>query len=157
MTEFKKHEKIFSNLSNSGRTFKFTDRDRLALECIVRRKHQTTAAKVTAELNQHLNSPVRPKLFTSEEVEVVSRLQSLVCRPMDASDILRRVPFFSFPNCRASLRVEGRESYNPDCLLPTVNQRGASVMVCAVISWSSPGSIVALHGTINSKDYLNIL
>ena len=30
---------------------------------IVGKKHQTTAAKVSAELNQHTNSPVSPKLF----------------------------------------------------------------------------------------------
>ena len=47
-----------SNLSNSGRTSKLTDRDRRALKCIVERKHRTTAATVNAELNQHLNSPV---------------------------------------------------------------------------------------------------
>jgi hypothetical protein len=34
---------------------------------------------------------------------------------------------------------------------------GGSVMVWAAISWNSLGPIVALHGMINSKDYLNIL
>ena len=60
-TEFKMQRKPSSNRSNSGQTYKLTDRDRCALEHIVGRKHQTTAAKVTAELNQHLNSPVSTK------------------------------------------------------------------------------------------------
>ena len=58
MTEFKNYGKTSSNKSNSGRISKLTDRDRRALKRIVGRKHQTTAAKVTAKLNQHLNSPV---------------------------------------------------------------------------------------------------
>ena len=37
------------------------DRYRRALKRIVSRKHRTTAAKFTAELNQHLNSPVSTK------------------------------------------------------------------------------------------------
>ena len=56
--KFKKHGKTSCNRCNSGRIFKVTDRDRRALKRIVGRKHRTTGAKVTAELNQHLNSPV---------------------------------------------------------------------------------------------------
>ena len=49
------------------------------------------------------------------------------------------------------------EAYNPDCLLSTVKHGGESVMECVTISWNFPCSIAALHGRINSKDYLNIL
>ena len=75
------------------------------------RKHQTTAVKVTAELDQHLNSPVSAKSPRrelnkagyrgraairkhmlphqhSDEVEVVYRSQGLDCRPMQSSDKL---------------------------------------------------------------------
>ena len=52
------HGKTSSNRSNCGRTFELTDKDRHALKRIVGRKHRTNAAKVTAELNQHLNSQV---------------------------------------------------------------------------------------------------
>ena len=51
ITEFKKQGKTSSNRSNSDQTFKLTDRDRCALKRIVEKKHRTTAAKVTAELN----------------------------------------------------------------------------------------------------------
>ena len=50
-----------------------------------------------------------------------------------------------------------RDAYNTDCLLPTVKQGGGSVMVLTAISWNSLGHIVAMHGSINSKDYPNIL
>ena len=66
MTEFKKHGKTSSNRSNSSRTSKYSDRDRRALKFIMRRKHQTAAAKVHAELNQHLNSPVSTKAVRRE-------------------------------------------------------------------------------------------
>ena len=66
MTEFKKHEKTFNNRSNSGRTFKFTDRDRRALKRIVGRMFRTTAVNVTAELNRDLNSPVSAKTARRE-------------------------------------------------------------------------------------------
>ena len=77
---------------------------------------------------------------------------------MEASDILRRVQFFSFP--AAGLVYVWRqptEAYNPGCPVPTVKHGGRSVMVWAAISWISLGPIVALYVKINSKDYLNIL
>ena len=55
-----------SNQSIPGRTSKLTDRDRRSLKRIVGRKHQTTAAKVAAELNQSLNSPVSTKAVLCE-------------------------------------------------------------------------------------------
>ena len=66
MTEFKKHGKISSNQSNSGCISKHTDRDQRALKRIVARKHRTTIAKVTAELNQLLNIPVSTKTVRIE-------------------------------------------------------------------------------------------
>ena len=53
MTEFKKPEKT-------------SDRDRRLLKRIAGRKHRTTAAKVTDELNQHLNSSVSTKTVRCE-------------------------------------------------------------------------------------------
>ena len=60
MTEFKKHRKTSERIS------KLADRNRRALKCIVGRKHRTTAAKATTELNQHLNSPVSTKALHHE-------------------------------------------------------------------------------------------
>ena len=62
MTEFKKHGKTSTNRSNSDRTSKPTDRDRRASKKrIMGRMQPTTASKVTAELNQRLDSPVSTK------------------------------------------------------------------------------------------------
>ena len=62
ITEFKKHGKNSSNRSNSGMTCcKRTYRNRHALVRTVGRKHRTTAAKVTTELYQHMNSQVSTK------------------------------------------------------------------------------------------------
>ena len=115
MTEFKKRRKTSSNRSNSSRIYKLTDGDRRTLKRIVGRKYRTTAAKVTAELNQNLNSPVSTKtvhrglnkaryrgradirkpLFSTNNIQ--NRLkwcrdqksEGLACTPMEASDILR--------------------------------------------------------------------
>ena len=48
------------------------------------------------------------------------------------------------------------EAYNSGCFLPTVKHRGGSVIVWVAISWNFFGFIIALHGSISSKDYLNI-
>ena len=61
MTEFKKNGKPSSNNQRNSGTSKQTDRDWLLFKHIVEWKQQTTAAKVTAELNQHLNSPFSTK------------------------------------------------------------------------------------------------
>ena len=66
MTEFKKQGKTSSNRSNSGHISKLTNRDRRALKRIVGGKHWSTAAKLTAELNKHLNSPVSIKTVRRE-------------------------------------------------------------------------------------------
>ena len=59
MTNFKKHGKTSKNWCNSGQTSKLSDRDRCALKSI--RKHRTITSKATAGVNQHPNSPFRPK------------------------------------------------------------------------------------------------
>ena len=56
MTAFEKEGKISSQ--NSGRKQKLSDRDHWTLMWIVRKDHKNTAAKITAELNDHLENPV---------------------------------------------------------------------------------------------------
>ena len=138
MTEFKKHGKTSSNWSNSGRKSKVTDKDRRTLKRTVGRNHQTTAAKVTAELIKYLNSPVSTKtvcrelykdvyngitairkpmlstIYIQKQVEVVQRSERLICIPMKGSSILRRVNFSLY------MWRQPKEDYNPDCLLLTV-------------------------------------
>jgi hypothetical protein len=54
MTAFKNHGKA---LSSRGKP-KLSERDRRILKGIVSKNHRTAAAKVTAELNIHLEDPV---------------------------------------------------------------------------------------------------
>jgi hypothetical protein len=58
MTAYKNHGKTSSAKRNSGRKPKLRERDRHKLKRIVFENHRTTAAKVTAGLNIHLEDPV---------------------------------------------------------------------------------------------------
>ncbi|XP_042897250.1 uncharacterized protein [Parasteatoda tepidariorum] len=58
MTAYTQRSKTSSAKQNSGRKEKLSERDRRVLKRIVMSKKKTTAAKMTAELNQHLDSPV---------------------------------------------------------------------------------------------------
>ena len=109
---------------------------------IVGWEYRTTAAKMIVVLNQHLNSSVSTKTALcelnrvpwksrhqetsafhyqhSEEVEVVYRSQGLVCRP---SDMLWRVQFFSFHNCKASLCVEAAQGTLQPSWLPASHSK----------------------------------
>ena len=49
------------------------------------------------------------------------------------------------------------ERYNVDCLKPTVQGGGGSVMVWGCISWEGVGPLVLVEGTLNQYRYVNIL
>ena len=49
------------------------------------------------------------------------------------------------------------ERYNVDCLKPTVQGGGGSVMVWGCISWEGVGPLVLVEGTLNQCRYVNIL
>ena len=66
MTVFKKEGKTSSAKQNSGRKRKLSERDRRALNRIVRVDRKTTAPKITAELNEHLQNPVSTKTVRRE-------------------------------------------------------------------------------------------
>ena len=107
----------------------------------MRRNHRTTAAKVTAELNQHSNSTVSTRTVRRElnKAEyhgigaIMKPLLSSACPCRDYKGwyadqrkqviiILRRVHSFSFPNCRASLCVEAAHGSLQSCLLSSHNE-----------------------------------
>ena len=54
ITAFEKEGKTSAQKQNSGRKRKLSDRDRRTLTRIVRKDHKNTAAKITAEPNDHL-------------------------------------------------------------------------------------------------------
>ncbi|EFN77659.1 Transposable element Tcb1 transposase, partial [Harpegnathos saltator] len=66
MRAYTKYDKTTSAKRRSGRKTTLTDRDRRILNRIVAKQHKTTATKVTAELNSHLNNPVLTKTVRRE-------------------------------------------------------------------------------------------
>ena len=85
-------------------------------------------------------------------------ISGVVITRAEENSILRRVQFFSFLICRASLCVQADQVILQP-LLPSSHSeaRGGSVIVWAAISWNSLISTISLHGRINIKNYLNIL
>ena len=173
MTVFKEHGK-----TSSSQTSRLTERPTCIKNTL---KHQTTAAKVTGELNQHLNSSVSIETDCRElnkagyhgRAAIRKLLLSTInirkrmkwCRDHKGryTDQWKQVIFsyessFSlFPSeKRFYVWRQPREGYNLD-FFPHVNHGSESVMAWAAISWNSLGPIVTLHGRISSKDYLNIL
>ena len=49
------------------------------------------------------------------------------------------------------------ERYNVDCLKPTVQGGGGSVMVWGCISWEGVGPLVLVEGTLDQYRYVNLL
>ena len=65
MTAYTNHRKTSSATRTSGREPKLIERDRRTLKRIVSDCDRSTAAKVTTELNIHLEDPVRRELHKS--------------------------------------------------------------------------------------------
>ena len=120
------HRKTASNRSNFGRTSKLTDRAWRPLKRIMGRNHRTTADKVTAALNQNLNSPVLTKTLRRELNMARHHGRAALRNPLFStfniqrrlkryrdhkgwSAYFRRVQFFSIPICRGSLWVEAAQ------------------------------------------------
>lgn len=182
MTAYTKHGQTTCAKKRSGRKTTLTDRDRRILKRIVAKQHKTTAAKVTAELNSHLNNPISTKTVRWEFHESNIYGRAAISKPLitDANAKLRKKwcrdhktwtiddwknvvwsdesSFTLFPtNGRVYVWRTPKEAYDPDCLLPTVKHGGGSVMIWAAISWYSAGPIITLNGRITANEYLNIL
>ena len=56
MTAYEKEGKTISTKHKSGRSFSLSERDKRT-----RKDHKTIASKITTELNEHLERPVRNK------------------------------------------------------------------------------------------------
>ncbi|XP_076057808.1 uncharacterized protein LOC143035116 [Oratosquilla oratoria] len=66
MTAFERKGKTSSAKHRSGRKLKLSESDRRTLNRIVRKDRKTTASKITAELNEHLQNPVSQKTVRRE-------------------------------------------------------------------------------------------
>lgn len=145
-------------------------------------KKRATAAKVTAELNQHLDSPVSvitvrrhlhkqniygraaiPKPLVTN-VNAKRRLQWCHTHKTWSIDKWKKViwsdesSFTLFPTTgRVHVWRTPAQAYDRDCLLPTVKHGGGSVIIWAAMSWFSAGPIVTLKGRITGEKYRDIL
>ena len=182
MTAFKKEGKTSSAKQNSGRKRKLSERNRRALNRIVRVDRKTTAPKITAELNEHLQNPVSTKTVRRELHKAGFHGRAAIRKPLlSKTNVSKRLEwcrnlqnwsieqwknvifsdessFTLFPTSgRVYVWRQPKEAYDPTCILPTVKHGGGSVMIWGAISWKSAGPMISLHGRINSRDYLRIL
>jgi len=170
MTAYTQRGKTGSAKQNSRRKEKLSERDGRVLKRIVMSKKKTTAAKLTAELNQHLDSPVStitvrrylhkediysrtaiPKPFVTD-ANVKCRVEWCHYPKTWSIDKWKTViwsdesSFTLFPTTgRVHVWRTPAQAYDPDCLRPTVKHEGKSVMVWAAVSLFSAGPIVTLN------------
>ena len=175
MTAFEKEGKISSLKQNSRRKRMLSDRDRRIL---VGKDHKNTAPKITAELNNHLENPlssksvrklhkdgfhgrgaIRKPLFSQTNITMrlecswnffwsLEKLKNVI--------FWDETSFFLFPiSGRIYVWRQPKETFDPDCLLPTVKHREGSLMI--FISWKSDDPMVSLHDRIKRQDYFRIL
>ena len=82
MTAFEKEGKTFLLKQNSERKRKLSDRERRTLRWIIRKDHQKTAPKITAELNDHLKKPVSSKTGRRELHKAGFHTRAAVRKPI---------------------------------------------------------------------------
>jgi hypothetical protein len=182
MTSHTNHGKTSSGTRNSGQKEKLSKRYRLTSKRTVSRNRTTTRTKVTAELNIRLEDSVSTKTSGQElhkpnihdEADIVKNLisENNVKRRKRwcddhktwTSDDWKYVAWSdesSFTLYATSGRVyfciTPKETYNPECLVPTVKHGGGSVTIWAAISWYSALPIITLKDRLTSSDYVGIL
>ena len=138
ITEFMKHGKASDKRSNSVRSSKLTGRDRYALKHIVGRKYRTTAAKVTDELNQHLNSPVSTKKNSVRSIKPNINEELFLGNLCFLLSTFRR-GWSGVKITRAGLQVNGTKWYYPISPVFLFSQ-----LQDEFISWGSPGKLTTL-------------
>uniref|UniRef100_A0AAR2L2L6 Transposase Tc1-like domain-containing protein n=1 Tax=Pygocentrus nattereri TaxID=42514 RepID=A0AAR2L2L6_PYGNA len=82
MSAYHQEGRTTSNRINCGRKRKLSERDVRVLTGIVSKKHKTTAAQITAELNVHLNSPVSTKTVRRELHRVNIHGRAAIAKPL---------------------------------------------------------------------------
>jgi len=82
MSAYHQEGRTTSNRINCGRKRKLSERDVRVLTRIVSKKHKTTAAQITAELNVHLNSPVSTRTVRRELHRVNIHGRAAVAKPL---------------------------------------------------------------------------
>ncbi|GFT25628.1 DDE_3 domain-containing protein [Trichonephila clavipes] len=115
-------------------------------------KKRTTAEKLTAELNQHLNSlesmiAVGNNLYKQNIYDRAAIPKSLVTN-VNTKSVYSGVAL-------TNLKTPSPE-YDPDCRFPAVKSGIVSV-IWAAVSWVSAGRIVTLKRRVTWEKYIEIL
>ena len=160
-----------------ARNQNLSERDCSTLKRIVSNNQRTIAAKVTAELNIHLEYAVSTKTVCWElhkfnidgSAWIAKRLvtdnnakgRKRWCNNHKTwlSDDWKYIiwsdesPFTLFPTSgRVYVWRMPKEAYNAECLVPTVKHGGGSVMIWAAILCCFAGPIITLNGRITASD-----
>ena len=154
---------------NSGRKPKLGERDGRTLKGTVSKNYRTTTVKVTAEFNIRVEDPGYTKPVWQELHKSSIHSTAAISKPLIAENNAKRrkrwcdghkiwtsddlkyaiLPDESsyklFPTRgRVDTWRTPKETYNPECLVPTVKYRGGSVMIWTEISWFCAGHIITL-------------
>jgi hypothetical protein len=147
---------------------------------IVSKNHRTTASNVQAELNIHFEDPVSTKTVHQQLHKFKIHSTAATATPLITenaksrkrwcdhntwtSDVWKYVvgsdksSFTLFPTSGwVYVWRTPKETYKPECLLPTVKHVGRSVIIWGATSWYSAGPIITLNVRITASDYVDIL
>ena len=162
MTAYTNRRKTSSTKRNSDWNPKINARDCHTLKKIVSKNHRTTAAKVTAELSIYLEDPVSTNTVQWELYKSSIHCRAAIAKPLiPANNAKRRKrwcddcktwtsddwkyivwsdesSFTLFPTAgRVYVWRIPKETYNPECLVPTVKHGGDDLGITVLVFfWS---------------------
>jgi hypothetical protein len=165
--------KTTSAKRNCGRKSALAERDHRKLWRIVSKNRRCNKDERTAELNIHLEGPVRASQIQHPRKDFKWLLKFMFRCVNDGVTTIKpghqtkgnahvtgsdEPPFALFP---ASGRVyvwrAPKEAYSPQCLVPTVKHSGRSCdgLNNNIVVQDSVGPIITLHGQIDVREYVD--
>jgi hypothetical protein len=181
MKAYTNHGKTSSAERNGGRKPKVSEKYHRILKRILFENQRTAAAKVTAELNIHLEHPVSTKTVR-REFHVSNRHSTAATdEPLirennakgEKDDVVIKPGILMIGNtsygqmCRPSCSSQNqarfmfgeyqRKTIILQCLVPTMKHEDGSMMIWAAISWHPAGHIIDPNSRITARDYVGIL
>lgn len=167
---------------SSGRKPKLDNRQQRSLQRIVRADRRISAVKATACLNDSIEEPVSTRTVRRELHKMGMHGRAAIAKPLiKPANAAKRKRWckahkdwriaqwkkvvYSDESTFTLFSTTGRvyvwrtpdETYDLDCLKPTVKHGGGSVMVWGAISWHGVGPIIAVKGTMKAEHYLSVL
>jgi hypothetical protein len=181
MTEYANRGMTSTAKRNSDQKPRLSERGGHTMKTNVSKNHRTTAANVQAELNIHFEDHVSTKTVQQQlhkstihntaatatplVTENNAKSRKIWCDDHNTwtSDVWKYVvgsdksSFTLFPTSDwVYVWKTPKETYKPECLLPTVKHGGRSVIIWEAISWYSAGPIITPNVQITASDYVNI-